>query len=58
MNYINAIEKHLDKQTIKDYLPMQPGDLLYKKANVSALQNNLDYKSKTLIEKGITEFVN
>ena len=58
MNYINAIEKHLNKKAIIDYLPLQPGDVPSTHADVSSLVNDFNYHPKTNIEDGIKKFIN
>ena len=57
MDYIRVIEKQLNKQAIKEYLPMQPGEVSRTEADVSDLQKSLDYKPDTSIETGIKKFV-
>ena len=58
MKYINAIEKHLNKKAIIDYLPLQPGDVPSTHADVSSLVNDFNYHPKTNIEDGIKKFIN
>jgi UDP-glucuronate 4-epimerase len=58
MEYIGAIEKKLNKEAIKEYLPMQPGDVPKTEANVTDLMEDLGYKPNTPIEKGIESFIN
>ncbi len=58
MDYINAIEKNLNKKAIIDYLPLQPGDVPSTHADVSNLVNDFNYHPKTNIEDGIKKFVN
>ena len=55
--FIEAIEKHLGKKAIKEYLPMQPGDVPHTEADVTDLVENLGYKPNTAVEKGIGEFI-
>jgi UDP-glucuronate 4-epimerase len=57
MEFINAIEHHLGKKAIKEYLPMQPGDVPRTEADVTDLVQNLGYKPDTAVKKGIGEFV-
>ena len=58
MDYINAIEKNLNKKAIIDYLPLQPGDVPSTHADVSSLVNDFNYHPKTNIEDGIKKFIN
>lgn len=57
LDYVKVIEEHLGIQAIKEYLPMQPGDIARTEADVSDLQKNFNYKPDTPIEKGIKQFV-
>ena len=58
MDYINAIEKKLNKKAIIDYLPLQPGDVPSTHADVSKLVRDFNYHPKTNIEEGINKFIN
>ena len=55
--YISAIEDYLGKKAIKEYLPMQPGDVPASFADVEDLKRDVDFKPNTPIEKGIGAFV-
>ncbi|WP_167619592.1 NAD-dependent epimerase [Maribellus sediminis] len=57
MDFIETIEKALDKEAIKEYHDMQPGDVYKTFADVSALENDFAYSPDTPLEKGIGEFV-
>ena len=57
MDYIYAIEKHIGKTAEKQYLPIQPGDVPKTDADVTDLQNDLNYKPDTPIDQGIKAFV-
>jgi UDP-glucuronate 4-epimerase len=57
MEYINTIEKKLNKNAIKEYLPMQEGDVPATHADVSSLENYINYKPETKIEIGISNFI-
>jgi UDP-glucuronate 4-epimerase len=54
--FIGCIENALDKKAIKEYLPMQDGDVVRTFADVSDLQNKVNYKPATLLQAGISEF--
>ena len=56
MDFIDAIEKSIGKIAIKDYLPMQPGDVPQTWADTKELAT-LGYKSKVEIEEGVQRFV-
>ncbi|PNW26859.1 NAD-dependent epimerase [Formosa algae] len=57
LDYIEAIEKAIDKPAIKDMLPMQPGDVKQTYANVSKLKTQYDYQPKTDVKAGVSAFV-
>ncbi len=55
--YIGALETSLRKKAVINYLPMQPGDVPFTHADVSALERYIDFKPKTSIEEGVSQFV-
>ncbi|HAX96355.1 MAG TPA: hypothetical protein DCY35_07540 [Prolixibacteraceae bacterium] len=55
--FIGAIETALGKEALKEYFPMQPGDVYKTYADVTALENDLEYHPSTSIETGIQKFV-
>ena len=57
MDYIVALEKALGKKAKKNYLPIQPGDVLNTYADVDDLVKKFNYKPKTSVEDGINKFV-
>jgi len=57
MEFIETIEKSLDKVAEKNMLPMQDGDVQSTYADVSGLINNFDYKPDTKLEDGIGKFI-
>lgn len=57
LNYINAIEKALDKKAKKILLPMQPGDVPDTHANIEDLIEEFEYQPTTSIQDGIQYFV-
>jgi len=57
MRYIEVLEECLGKEAIKNFLPLQLGDVPATYADTSDLQNNLGYKPETKIEVGIQNFV-
>lgn len=57
MQLIETIEKATGKQAIKNFLPMQPGDVPATFANVDALMRDVGFAPKTPIEVGVQRFV-
>ena len=56
-DYVNAIEKALNKKGKIVYKEMQPGDVESTYANVQSLYDYIDFKPATDIETGIKAFV-
>ena len=56
--FIGAIEKALDKKAVKDYMPIQPGDVEATYADVSNLEAATKFSPQTSVEIGVQNFVN
>ncbi|MDJ0514582.1 MAG: NAD-dependent epimerase [Methyloceanibacter sp.] len=57
MDFIADIEKALGRTAKKNYLPMQPGDVLETCADVADLFEDVGFSPRTDIEEGIRRFV-
>jgi UDP-glucuronate 4-epimerase len=57
MDFIQAIEIAVGKEAVKEYYPMQPGDVYQTYADVSDLINDVGFKPDTTIQKGTKSFV-
>lgn len=57
LKYIEILENCIGKKAIKNFLPMQPGDVPDTYANVDALIADVGYKPNTKIEIGIENFI-
>ena len=57
MRYIEVLEKCLGKKAKLDLLPMQPGDVPATVADVSNLQQAVDFRPHTPVEAGVARFV-
>lgn len=57
MQYIEALEKALDKKAQINLLPLQPGDVPDTCADVTDLEEEFGYKPSTCIESGINNFI-
>ena len=57
MNYIEALEKSFGKKAKKNFLDLQPGDVLNTYAEMEDFINEFNYKPKICIEEGIDAFV-
>ena len=56
LDYIEALEKSLDIEAIKEFLPLQPGDVVDTYADISELIEDFNYKPKVSIEEGIASY--
>ena len=56
-SFINAIEASTGKKAIKEYLPIQPGDVQKTFANIDKAGESLGFIPTTSIEEGIKKFV-
>lgn len=57
LDFINCIEEKLNLPAEKQYLPMQAGDVEKTWADVSDLQKDYNYTSKTDIRTGVSCFI-
>lgn len=57
LDYITAIEKELGTIATKQMLLMQAGDVAQTSADISQLQHDYNYKSRTTIDEGIKAFI-
>ncbi|MCP0913700.1 MULTISPECIES: NAD-dependent epimerase [Legionella] len=57
MDYISALEQATGKHAIKQFMPMQEGDVLSTHADTSRLQDDLGYAPQVSIQEGIERFV-
>lgn len=57
MEYIEALEHAIGKTAIKNMMDIQPGDVPATHADTSALENWVNFKPKTSVIDGVTNFV-
>lgn len=55
--FVEVLEDAIGRKAIKEYLPMQPGDVPATFADVDALVRDVDFKPATPIEVGVERFV-
>ncbi|MDK2946443.1 MAG: UDP-glucuronate 4-epimerase, partial [Geotoga sp.] len=58
MYFIELIEKYLNKEAEKNFLPMQDGDVLRTYADLNKSSKLLNYNPKVSIEEGLKRFCN
>ncbi|MBO0998530.1 NAD-dependent epimerase [Bacillus sp. SD075] len=58
MDFINTLEKLIEKKAKIEFLPMQPGDVKETYADIADLHADVGFYPSTTIEEGLTHFVN
>lgn len=56
LEFIEAVEQGLGKKAIKEFLPLQPGDVTETHADISEVQRDTGYQPSTSVEQGVAEF--
>ena len=56
MDFISEIEQAMGKEAVKEYLPMQPGDVYQTYADCTKLETRLGYHPTTTLHDGIAAF--
>ena len=57
MDYIGALEEALGKKAEYHFMPMQQGDVPATNADVTKLQNDLNYRPSVTVKEGVSHFV-
>lgn len=57
LNFIEVLESKLGKKAMKNFLPIQDGDVPATYADISALEDKINFRPATTIENGIGRFV-
>ena len=57
LRFIEVMENALGRKAVKDFQPMQPGDVVATAADASALEDWVGFKPSTSIETGIEVFI-
>jgi|TARA_B110000261_G_C13081069_1_gene355941 UDP-glucuronate 4-epimerase len=58
LDFIEIVEDVIGKKAIRNYMPMQKGDVMSTWADTSVLQNLTGYHPKTNVKDGVKNFVN
>jgi UDP-glucuronate 4-epimerase len=56
MDYIETLEEALGSKAVKEFLPMQAGDVLNTSCDVSDLETEFGYKPATSLKEGLEAF--
>lgn len=57
LDFIAVIEKDIGKKAVKEFYPMQPGDVYQTYADVTDLMEDIGFRPNTTISEGIGRFV-
>jgi len=57
LDFIECLESALGIKAQRNYLPMQPGDVIKTWADVSALADWVDFRPQVAVEAGVAQFV-
>ena len=57
MDFVEAIEKAVGKKAVKNFMPLQAGDVRSTCADVSELEKAVAFRPNTPIQEGIANFV-
>jgi UDP-glucuronate 4-epimerase len=58
LTFIEILETCLGKTANKNFLPLQPGDVVATYADVTSLMEDVGFQPKTSLQEGIAQFVN
>jgi UDP-glucuronate 4-epimerase len=58
LKFIEVLEEKIGKKAIKNFMPIQPGDVPETYADINALEKEIGFRPSTSIEEGIGKFVN
>ena len=56
MYFVETLEKCLGRTAVKEFMPMQPGDVYQTYADVSELERDVCYHPTTSLEQGLEKF--
>lgn len=57
LRFIEVLEEKIGKKAIKNFMPIQPGDVPETYADIDALEKEIGFRPSTSIEEGIGKFV-
>ena len=58
LDFVECLEAAVGREAAKNYLPMQPGDVVQTWADVSELAELIDFRPTTTLQTGVRHFVN
>lgn len=57
LDYVEAIEAAVGKKAVREFLPLQAGDLPDTHADVGAIERAVGYRPHTTVQDGVAQFV-
>lgn len=57
IDYIHAFEKAFDREAIKDFLPLQPGDVLETFSDMGDMKQDFGFAPKVDVDEGVRRYV-
>ena len=57
IDFIEAVEKACGREAVKEFLPMQPGDVYQTNADTTRLERDMGYKPGMALDEGVRRFV-
>lgn len=57
MDFIREMEQACGREAVKEFLPMQPGDVYQTNADTSRLESEADYRPRVSLHEGIGRFM-
>ncbi|AWY40217.1 NAD-dependent epimerase/dehydratase family protein [Pseudomonas putida] len=57
LEFVECLESALDTQAVRNYMPLQAGDVVRTWADVSALAQWIDFRPQVTLQTGVAEFV-
>ncbi len=57
MTFIRTLEQAIGREAVKNFLPMQPGDVVATYADVADLQRDVGFEPKTPLAEGLARWV-
>ena len=57
MKFIEVIEKEIGQEAIKEFLPIQPGDVPDTFADIEDLKNDFNFQPSTSLNDGVKKFI-
>ena len=57
VDFINILENELEKKAIKEFLPLQPGDVVETFADITQINKEFNFQPTTNIDEGIKKFI-